>query len=331
MFQTEFHIWLQSFSTPWLDNVWLFISAIGLQLQTQAILVVIVFAVSYRKGMLLLLLVVWNTLITEWFKELFSYPRPYMVDNAVRGIEIGETGDLAGKGATSFWGLLDSETLAQARTELNYHNWGIPSGHTTGTVTLWGGILSLFRNKWVWALAIALIVLIPFSRLYLGMHFLADVLAGYLLGAILLAIFIRSVFHNQQLSNVLFGGKPQPLNHKAALVLMGITTLTALAFWALGAPYSRAALVVGIQTGCFLVWLRGIPLDRGTIKERVFRTLLALVWTVLVIGIGETIDDAAVVKAHAWLDFLVNAAMYTVLIVGATELNVKMKWLHRLA
>ncbi len=41
------------------------------------------------------------------------------------------------------------------------------------------------------AAAAVLIVLIPLSRVYLGVHFPTDLLAGYLLGAALLVVYIR--------------------------------------------------------------------------------------------------------------------------------------------
>ncbi|SIT95149.1 phosphatase PAP2 family protein [Pontibacter indicus] len=83
------------------------------------------------------------------------------------------------------------------------HNFSFPSGHATTSMGLWG-ILAYFgyrhlhqkrlRNA-VLAGAAALILLIGFSRIYLGVHFLSDVLAGFLLGAmwVLLGISIVEV------------------------------------------------------------------------------------------------------------------------------------------
>ncbi|MBF8965421.1 phosphatase PAP2 family protein [Pontibacter sp. FD36] len=83
------------------------------------------------------------------------------------------------------------------------HNFSFPSGHATTSMALWG-ILAYFgyrhlhqrrlRNA-VLAGAGALILLVGFSRIYLGVHFLSDVLAGFLLGAmwVLLGISIVEV------------------------------------------------------------------------------------------------------------------------------------------
>ena len=67
-----------------------------------------------------------------------------------------------------------------------------PSGHATGAAAI--GLLGAWMlcrwvvRQWpaqvaVWAATIAMIGLIGFSRCYLGVHFVTDVLAGWLLGA----------------------------------------------------------------------------------------------------------------------------------------------------
>jgi membrane-associated phospholipid phosphatase len=56
---------------------------------------------------------------------------------------------------------------------------------------VWGAIAASFRRRWVWVAAVLLIFLIGFSRLYLGVHFVTDVLAGWIFGALLLWIILR--------------------------------------------------------------------------------------------------------------------------------------------
>ncbi len=72
---------------------------------------------------------------------------------------------------------------------------GFPSGHTQGAVGFWGSAMIFSRNKAVIAAGAALLALIPYSRLYLGVHFLGDVIGGYVLGGITLAVMAPLILH----------------------------------------------------------------------------------------------------------------------------------------
>lgn len=113
-------------------------------------------ALGLRMAMMLILSNGFNTI----FKCAFHLPRPYWVDTQVVP--------------------LSSET-----------SFGIPSGHAMNAASMWGLMVSWSRNAWVRAGGVVLIFLIGFSRLYLGMHYLSDVLAGWLLGGLLLLAFLR--------------------------------------------------------------------------------------------------------------------------------------------
>ncbi len=115
-------------------------------------------AVGLRVGMVLLLGNTFNTV----FKFLFHNPRPYWFSKAVQAYS----------------------------TETSF---GIPSGHSQIAATVWGWLAVEVKKRWFTILSLMLIFLIGLSRLYLGVHFLSDVLLGWTLGGLLVWAF--SVWH----------------------------------------------------------------------------------------------------------------------------------------
>ena len=64
------------------------------------------------------------------------------------------------------------------------HTWSFPSGHALEGLCFYGTVAALARRRRpaVWAGAAALAGLVGFSRVYLGVHYPTDVLAGYAVG-----------------------------------------------------------------------------------------------------------------------------------------------------
>lgn len=72
---------------------------------------------------------------------------------------------------------------------------GFPSAHTQNVTTFWGGAIGITRSRTAWCAGIPLMLLVPYSRLYLGVHFPGDILGGYLLALVSLAIAVPAVTH----------------------------------------------------------------------------------------------------------------------------------------
>lgn len=74
-----------------------------------------------------------------------------------------------------------------------------PSGHTACSIVFYGILIYLLNNSDIKGLKkvlftiflVIIIILIGVSRLYLGVHYLSDVCAGYLVGLIVLFMFIN--------------------------------------------------------------------------------------------------------------------------------------------
>jgi membrane-associated phospholipid phosphatase len=109
-----------------------------------------------RVGVMMLFSSGLNTIL----KIPFHGPRPYWVSTAVKPL----------------W----AET-----------SFGIPSGHAQQAVAVWGFTAGSIKRTWAWLIAIALMFMIGLSRVYLGAHFFLDILAGWLIGGVLLWLFLR--------------------------------------------------------------------------------------------------------------------------------------------
>ncbi|MBN2079525.1 MAG: phosphatase PAP2 family protein [Spirochaetes bacterium] len=67
---------------------------------------------------------------------------------------------------------------------------GFPSGHAQNVTAFWGGLIYFTRSRAAWLAGVPLMVLVPYSRIYLGVHFPGDILGGYCLALVSLAIAI---------------------------------------------------------------------------------------------------------------------------------------------
>ena len=86
------------------------------------------------------------------------------------------------------WGL-----SSQSAIEETAQSYSTPSGHAQSAGTFYSYLDQRLSAKWTRILYYSLIVLIGFSRVYLGVHYLEDVILGWLIGIGVTYIFMRYI------------------------------------------------------------------------------------------------------------------------------------------
>lgn len=70
-----------------------------------------------------------------------------------------------------------------------------PSGHSQNAGTIYTAIYYNNKKKWIKGLCIAALIIVPITRLYLGVHFPGDVIVGLLVG-MLVTLVLNRVYDN---------------------------------------------------------------------------------------------------------------------------------------
>jgi len=121
-------------------------------------------------------------------------------------------------------------------------SYGWPSGHSQIAVTLWGLLAYELKNKWATIGAITIIILIAFSRMYLGVHDLGDVFAGLIIGGMILLIWHYAVINDLYKS----------LSKRSWLILILVFQLILYIFYPSHEGHELSIWFLGVMTGWFI-------------------------------------------------------------------------------
>lgn len=154
---------LESIRVPWLDTVMAAITHLGEETVFMVAALFVFWCVSKRHGYYLLAIGFAGTVLNQFLKLLFRIPRPWVLDS-------------------------DFTIVESARAQAT--GYSFPSGHTQNAIGTFGGIARFTRRKWVRVAAIVVAVLVPLSRMYLGVHTPLDVgVAAVIAVALVFALY----------------------------------------------------------------------------------------------------------------------------------------------
>lgn len=155
LFELEIIRAIQQFRIPWMEYLDFFD-----RLEFFFILIPLVWlGCGWKNGLKLFYILFLSSLVNHALKSYFLSPRPFHLDPTIGIIQV--------KGL------------------------GFPSGAAQTVILISGILIKFWKNAWKWPVAIAYILLVSFSRVYLGIHFPTDILGGWLVGFGLLAVYLN--------------------------------------------------------------------------------------------------------------------------------------------
>lgn len=223
-------LWLQG-QGGWLSTPMNALTFTGNTLFFLFVLPMVYWSIDRRFGIRVAMALMISIMANSLLKMAFHAPRPYWIDTRVR---------LLGNGEALF---------------------GLPSGHAQNAVVMWGMLAAQIARWWGWILCIGLMALVGLSRVYIGVHFPTDVLMGWLIGALILVLYLR---YEEQV--VTWFRHYSAWTQVGFLFAMSLAVIAAGALlaggirasWAMPAAWEENALAAG-----------GIPLDGVSLQDTV--------------------------------------------------------------
>ena len=147
----EFLYLLEKIRIPVLNEFMLLITHLGEETAFLAIAIVVFWCVDKYEGYYLMGVGLFGNMANQFLKILCRVPRPWVRDPNFHALE---------------------SAIPEAS------GYSFPSGHSQTAVGTFGCIAATRKHKWIRGICIAVMVLVPLSRMYVGVHTPADVLVG---------------------------------------------------------------------------------------------------------------------------------------------------------
>ena len=152
----NFIIMIQKIDTPLLNSFFRAITSLGDELFYLLLFSFLLWCVDFYLGIRVGTIFLLSVYVNTGLKEIFRQPRPFDILPEIQKVYAS--------------------------------GYGFPSGHAQSSLVVWGSIAYWKRQIWIRNLSILLILLIGFSRIYLGVHFPTDILGGWLFGGLILGL-----------------------------------------------------------------------------------------------------------------------------------------------
>ena len=220
---------LEGLRTPLGDSFFSLITHLGEETVFIVVGLTVYWCVSKRQGICLICVGFLGTVVNQFLKLLFRIPRPWVLDESFTIVE-------------------------SARAEAT--GYSFPSGHTQSSVGVFGCLAYTAGRRWWRGVCVALCLLVPFSRMYLGVHTPKDVLVS-------MALALCMVFALPPVMDKLLGKKGGMHILFASLTGLTVLALLFMLLYPYGADMdadmyqsglNNAAKILGCILGVWLGW-----------------------------------------------------------------------------
>ena len=289
-FEWEIMEWFYKIGTKFGDFFFFFVSEFGASIGILAIITMIYWCINKEKGEKIAFISFVGMNLNSLLKGCFIARRPFQYSNK------------------EYLRKLDGSILSDGASGTSF-----PSGHSQGSGTLYTTIFQYFKKKWVRILTICFIVLIPVSRLYLGVHFPIDVIVGSIIGILISIVFSKII--NKYYKN------------KYIVYIISVSILIPFLFFSNKGNIDLQGMSkdfykgMGVMCGCIL----GVFLEEKYVKfdiaksrkTNILRYIFGII-VMLVIYLGvHVINHLDFIENIYWLLYLSNFITHAVIAVSA--------------
>ena len=205
--------WLEGLRLPFITELMLLITHLGEETAFLLIALVVYWCINKRLGYYILSVGFIGTVANQFLKMLFRVPRPWILNPEFTAVEAAKAE------ATGF---------------------SFPSGHTQSSVGTFGAIAFQTKYRWARILCICMAVLVPFSRMYLGVHTPQDVLVSVIIALLLIFVVYPFIFGDgKRRIKILFAG----------MILLSAGYLLFVHLYPFPSDVDQTRLTSGIESG----------------------------------------------------------------------------------
>lgn len=154
-FEIDFILWLQDRRSHFWDLFFEFFTLFGEEIVLICILGFVYWCLDKEKGETIGLIVFVSLAFNSLLKWVIQRPRPFLVNTEIENLRPETSGGFA-----------------------------FPSGHTQTASTVFYSLHQAFKRRFLLILASVITIFVAISRMYIGVHYLTDVLAGAGLGVL---------------------------------------------------------------------------------------------------------------------------------------------------